>query len=303
MKQVKMDTFDNQKISVNIWDEVENIKGGVVIAHGMAEHPDRYDNFAKELNKLGYVVVADDHRGHRYSAAGANGQVSGDSFNQTVSDMDMLIDYVKATYNVEVFLFGHSYGSFLSQAYIERYSQKLKGVILSGTAYMKSALVGSGRMIARLQSAFVGPEREGKLLDKLSFGAYNKPFASQGQPFAWLSRDVEQVDKYIKDPNCGYVMSIGFYCAFFNGIMKMYGKDALNISKKLPILIAVGSNDPVSSNAKLAEKLYKFYLDLGCNAKYKCYEGARHEILNETNREEVYSDMLAFIEGVFDAKE
>lgn len=299
MKQFKMDTFDNQKISVNIWDEVASVKGGVVIAHGMSEHPDRYDGFAKLLNSLGYVVIADDHRGHRYSASGEKGQVHGDSFNQTVKDTDMLVDYLKSNYGVKVLLLGHSYGSFIAQAYIERYSGKLKGAILSGTAYMKSALVGMGKMIAGMQNAVLGPDRQGKLIDKLSFGAYNKPFLSQGQEFAWLSRDTAEVDKYIKDPYCGYVLSIGFYRSFFKGIMKMYGKDALNINKKLPIFIAVGGDDPVSNKAKNAEKLYKFYLGLGCNVKYKVYDGARHEIMNEINREEVYSDMVQFIEGVF----
>jgi|CZCB01.1.fsa_nt_gi alpha-beta hydrolase superfamily lysophospholipase len=299
MKQIKMDTFDKQKISVNIWDNVENIKGGILISHGMAEHPDRYDDFALFLNKLGYVVVADDHRGHRFSAAGEKGQVSGNSFVQTIKDMDMLIDYIKNTYNTEVVLIGHSYGSFLSQAYMEKYSNKLKGVILSGTAYMKSALVASGLAIASIQNAIFGPDKPGKLIDKMSFGAYNKPFESQGQKFAWLSRDKEQVDKYEKDEYCGYVMSLGFYKSFFKGIMSMYGEDALNINKKLPILIAVGSDDPVSQQAKLAAKLYDFYKGLGLNVSYKVYEGARHEILNEINREEVYNDFKEFIEKIF----
>ncbi|HHU42722.1 MAG: alpha/beta hydrolase [Bacillota bacterium] len=299
MKQVLMDTFDKKKISVNIWDKVENIKGAIVISHGMAEHPDRYDDFAKFMNKSGFVVVADDHRGHRFSAAGEKGQVDGDSFTQTIKDMDMLVEYAKATYNAEVTLLGHSYGSFLSQAYLEKYSNKLKGVVLSGTAYMKSPLLASGLVIASMQNLLFGPDKPGKLIDKLSFGAYNKPFESQGQKFAWLSRDPKQVEKYEKDPYCGYVMSIGFYRSFFKGIMGMYGEDAKNINKKLPILIAVGSDDPVSQNARLANKLYEFYKKLGLNVEYKVYEGARHEILNETNNAEVYEDFKKFIEGLY----
>lgn len=299
MKQFKMDTFDNQKISVDLWSDVEKIKGGIVISHGMAEHPDRYDDFALALNKLGYVVIADDHRGHRFSAAGEKGQVNGDSFNQTVEDMDMLVEYLKSTYNVDVFLMGHSYGSFLSQAYVEKYSNKLKGVILSGTAYMKSGLIAAGLSIASLQKLFLGPDKTGKLIDKMSFGAYNKPFVSQGQDFAWLSRDKEQVDKYEKDPYCGYPMSIGFYHSFFSAIMKMYGQNALNINKKLPIMIACGSDDPVSNKSVLAKKLYDFYVSIGCKPVIKIYEGARHEILNETNRAEVYADFENFIEGQF----
>ncbi|MFW5780435.1 MAG: alpha/beta fold hydrolase [Bacillota bacterium] len=301
MKQVLMDTFDKKKISVNIWDKVEKekIKGGIVIAHGMAEHPDRYDEFAQFLNKNGFVVVADDHRGHRFSAAGEKGQVDGDSFYQSIKDIDMLVDYVKTKYEVDVALIGHSYGSFLSQAYIEKYSHKLKGVILSGTAYMKSPLLAMGYLIASVQNLLVGGDKPGKLIDKMSFGAFNKPFESQGQKFAWLSRDTKQVEKYEKDPYCGYVMSIEFYRSFFKGIMGMYGEESKNINKKLPILIAVGSDDPVSQNAKLADKLHKFYKKLELNVEYKVYEGARHEILNETNNKEVYEDFKKFIEGLF----
>lgn len=299
MKQVMMDTFDKKKISVNIWDKVDTIKGGILLAHGMAEHPDRYDDFALFLNKLGFVVVADDHRGHRFSAAGEKGLVDGNSFVQTIKDMDMLVDYIKNTYETEVFLIGHSYGSFLSQAYIEKYSNKLKGVILSGTAYMKSALIAMGLTIASAQNLLFGPDKPGKMIDKMSFGAYNKPFVSQGQDFAWLSRDVEQVDKYQKDEYCGYVMSIGFYKSFFKGIMSMYGQDKYNINKKLPIFIAVGSKDPVSQNSKLATKLYEYYKALELNVEYKVYEGARHEILNETNRDEVYQDFKNFIERIY----
>ncbi|MDD4315640.1 MAG: alpha/beta hydrolase [Clostridia bacterium] len=299
MKQIKMDTFDKKKISVNIWDKVDAPKGGVLIAHGMAEHPDRYDDFALFLNNLGYVVVADDHRGHRFSAAGEKGQVDGNSFVQTVKDMDMLVDYIKNTYNVEVALVGHSYGSFLSQAYIEKYSHKLKGVILSGTAHMKNPLLAMGSVIASVQNLFFGADKPGKLIDKMSFGAYNKPFESQGQQFAWLSRDKEQVDKYEKDEYCGHVMSIGFYKSFFKGVLSMYGDDALNINKKLPIFIAVGGDDPVSQQSKLAKKLYDFYKSLELNVELKIYEGARHEILNETNRAEVFDDFAKFIEGLF----
>lgn len=299
MKQTLMDTFDKKKISVNIWDKVDKIKGGIVLAHGMAEHPDRYDEFALYLNQLGYVVVADDHRGHRFSAAGEKGQVDGDSFTQTIKDIDMLVDYVKTTYNVEVALIGHSYGSFLSQAYIERYSNKIKGVILSGTAYMKSPLIALALGIASTQKLLFGADKPGKLIDKLSFGAYNKPFVEQGQQFAWLSRDKAQVDKYEKDEYCGHVMSLGFYHSFFKNVMSMYGQDTKNINKKLPILIAVGGDDPVSNQSKLAEKLYNFYKGLELNVEFKVYEGSRHEILNEINNKEVYEDFGKFIEGLF----
>ena len=277
---------------------MENPIGCVQISHGMAEHPDRYDDFAKFLNSHGYIVAADDHRGHRRGAVnGENGMVYGDSWNQTISDMNDLCDYLKETYKLPVVLLGHSYGSFLSQCFTERYSDKLAGTLLSGTAHMKNALIASGRLIAGLQKVFCGGQKMGKFINKLSFGAYNKPFVEQGQEFAWLSRDKEQVAKYEADPDCGYVLCIDYYYSFFNGAMHMYGKDAKNIRKDYKIMVACGSEDPVSSQAKQAKKLYDFYKGLGLEPVLKIYEGARHEILNETNKDEVYKDFLAFIDG------
>lgn len=131
----------------------------------------------------------------------------------------------------------------------------------------------------------------------MSFGAYNKPFTAQGQKFAWLSRDKDQVAKYEADEYCGYPLSIGFYKSFFAGVMHMYGEAVDHANKALPIMIAVGSEDPVSNKSVLAKKLYDFYLEKGFSAvTYKVYNGARHEILNEINNKEVYADFLAFLD-------
>lgn len=300
MKQLFLKAFDDTEIGINVWDEVENPIGCVQIAHGMAEHPDRYDDFARFLNSKGYIVAADDHRGHRRGAInGENGMVYGDSWNQTLRDMDTLCDYLKSTYGKEVALLGHSYGSFLSQRYMELHSDKLIGAVLSGTAHMKNALVGAGKVIASVQALFCGEDKKGKLIDKMSFGAYNKPFTAQGQKFAWLSRDKEQVAKYEEDPDCGYVLCIGYYLSFFKGVMKMYGNDAKSISPDFRVMIAVGGDDPVSNRAVLATKLNDFYLGLGLKPVFKVYPEARHEILNEINKDEVYADIGNFIDTLF----
>jgi len=299
MKQITLKAFDEIEISVDLWDEVENPVGCVQISHGMAEHPDRYDDFARFLNAKGYIVAADDHRGHRKGAVnGVNGMVYGDSWNQTISDMNVLCDYLIETYSLPVFLFGHSYGSFLSQCFAERYSSKLAGCILSGTAYMKTLLLSMGKMIAGLQKLFVGGQKMGNFINKLSFGAYNKPFLSQGQDFAWLSRDKEQVAKYEADPDCGYVLCIDYYYYFFKGVIAMYGKDAETIRKDFPIMIACGGDDPVSTQTKEAVHLNEFYKGIGLQPELKIYAGARHEILNEINKDEVYADLGAFIDKV-----
>jgi alpha-beta hydrolase superfamily lysophospholipase len=283
-----------------VWDNVEKAVGTVVISHGMAEHAGRYDDFASFLNENNFYVLALNHRGHKYNNAGEKGMVKGDSYAQSVEDIHTLVTYAKEKYGKEVVLFGHSYGSFLAQRYIELYSEDVKACILSGTAYMKSALISMGRAIANFQRSILGPDKKGKLINTLSFGAYNKPFKEQKQKFAWLSRDKAQVEKYENDEYCGYVLSLGFYSSFFNGLHSMYGPDSDGIRKDIPILIAVGSKDPVSNNAVLAHQLYDFYMSKELTkVEIKVYEDARHEILNEINNDEVYKDMLAFINAQF----
>ena len=299
MKHTELRTFDDKINTVSVWDEVDNKIGAVVIVHGMAEHADRYDDFAKRLNREGYVVLADNHRGHKFNPDGERGIVAPDSFENSVRDIKSVVDYAKQTYGVGVALLGHSYGSFLSQRYLELYADTVVCCILSGTAYMKGALVGMGKAIAGLQRFFVGGEKTGKLIDKMSFGAYNKPFESQGQRFAWLSRDRKKVAEYEADEYCGYPLSIDYYYYFFRSIQKMYSDAVISVPADLPILIAIGSDDPVSNKGVLAEKLYKFYLQNGLNAELKVYPGARHEILNEINRAEVYNDFVAFIDKAF----
>ena len=299
MKHTELRTFDDKINTVSVWDEVDNKIGAVVIVHGMAEHADRYDDFAKRLNREGYVVLADNHRGHKFNPDGERGIVAPDSFENSVRDIKSVVDYAKQTYGVEVALLGHSYGSFLSQRYLELYADTVVCCVLSGTAYMKGALVGMGKIIAGLQRFFVGGEKTGKLIDKMSFGAYNKPFESQGQRFAWLSRDRKKVAEYEADEYCGYPLSIDYYYYFFRSIQKMYSDAVKSVPADLPILIAIGSDDPVSNKGVLAEKLYKFYLQNGLNVELKVYPGARHEILNEINRAEVYNDFVAFIDKAF----
>ncbi len=299
MKYLELQAFDGTNIGITLWDEVESPKACVQIAHGMAEHPDRYDDFAKYLNAKGYIVAGDDHRGHRRGAInGENGMVYGDSWNQTIEDMNTLCDYLKSTYGLPVVLLGHSYGSFLSQCFVERHHDKLAGCLLSGTAHMKNALIAAGSVIAGIQKVFCGGHKLGKLINKISFGEYNKPFVEQGQEFAWLSRDKEQVAKYEADKDCGFVLCIDYYYAFFKGVLNMYGEDAKTIPHDFKIMVACGSEDPVSNNSALARKLAEFYISLGLSPVLKVYEGARHEILNETNKEEVYEDFGKFIDSL-----
>jgi len=167
---------------------------------------------------------------------------------------------------------------------------------------MNTGLVAFGRFIAKCQELIFGPKKPANLIAKLSFGAYDKQFKSENQPFAWLTRDVETVKKYIADEFCGaaYTMSIGFQKSFFCGLKTVYTEEALeSIPKTLPILISSGDKDPVGTNGAMVKRLYEEYKSRGiADLSIKLYPDARHEILNEINKDEVYADFLAFIKRV-----
>lgn len=197
MKTEKFKSFDGTILQCYLWDNVRKPKGVVQISHGMAEHARRYDNFANYLNENGFIVFADDHRAHgmtstKQSAKGVKGYHKGDIYFDTVQDECVITKMLKDRYNLPVIYLGHSYGSMLGQRYIEE-CKDYDGVVLSGSAMMKGPILSTGAAVANMQYKTLGGEKTGKLLDKLSFGNYNKPFKADKIPFAWLSRDKEQV--------------------------------------------------------------------------------------------------------------
>lgn len=304
MKSEKFKSFDGTVIQCYLWDDVRNPKAVVQIAHGMAEHARRYDDFANFLNKNGIIVFADDHRAHgmtstKASAKGVKGYHKGEIYMDTVRDEIAITSHLKERFGLPVIYLGHSYGSMVGQRYIEMCKEHT-GAILSGSAMMKGALLNTGCAIIGAQYKLCGGEKVGKLADKLSFGSYNKPFKKEGIPFAWLSRDKEQVRRYIVDEQCGWVMSTAFFKWFFTGLKTSYKAENLaQIDKDKPIAIFSGDKDPVGGNGKLVKKLYEQYKGLGVkDVSIKLYPDARHEILNEINRSEVYADMLARIESM-----
>ncbi len=302
MKTEKFKSFDGTVLQCYLWDDVRAPKGVVQIAHGMAEHARRYDDFANFLNKNGYIVFADDHRAHgmtstKQSAKGVKGFHKGDIYGDTVKDEIAITAYLKEKYQLPVIYLGHSYGSMIGQRYLQEDTLHT-GVILCGSAMMKGMLLNTGCAVANMQYGILGGEKTAKSLDKMTFGAYNNPFKKEKIDFAWLSRDKEQVKKYILDEQCGYVMSIAFFKFFLNGLKKAYNSENLaKIDKSKPIAIFSGDQDPVGGKGKLVKKLYEQYKELGVtDLSIKLYEGGRHEILNETNNAEVYADFLKRID-------
>ena len=297
MKTGFIESFDQRKIWVYVWDDVKKPKAIVQIFHGMAEHAGRYEDFAKKLNSKGYIVVADDHRGHGKTAGSVEnlGKYDGSNiFYDTMQDEIFLSDLLREEYKLPIFIFGHSYGSFIAQGYIEM-AKPVNGVILCGSACMKDrADIFLGRKIAKFIMKRKGPDTPANIIAKMSFGSYDKKVKTG----SWLNTDEEEVKKYYADEYCGKTLSAKFYYNFFKALPRIYVKKNLKkIPKDLPVLIISGKQDPVGDMSKSVKKLFKLYNHLELDVRMRLYNDARHEILKEPIKNEVYNSVLTFLDG------
>ncbi|MFO7842063.1 MAG: alpha/beta hydrolase [Fidelibacterota bacterium] len=292
-------TDDGVDIAFICWLPDEKPLASVQIAHGMAEHAARYEEFAGYLCKNGIAVYANDHRGHGKTAGSLDnlGYFADESgWIKVVTDMRRLTKIIRKDYpEAPVFLFGHSMGSFLARTYITLYDD-IHGVILSGTGTQDTLSIAAGRALAVFHRLLYGEKKPSKFFDNLSFGSFNKAFENEGE-LAWLSRDKEKVKKYREDPYCGFVCTVGFFQDLFYGLHYISGKKHnLWVRITLPVLIMSGSNDPVGNFGKGPEKVAEIYRDLQLEeVDVKIYEGARHELTNEINRKQVYKDIYNWI--------
>ena len=278
------------------------VKGVVQIAHGMAETAARYENFASALTNDGFIVYANDHRGHGKTAGEVQklGELGEDGFNSMVENMHQLNERIKEENpNLPIFLFGHSMGSFLTQRYICLYGSGLKGAIISGSCGKQGIIIDIARLIAKREIKKIGRSGKSDKLDKLSFGSYNNSFKPNRTAFDWLSRDNKQVDKYIDNPFCGTVFTAGFFYDFLGGLKSIAcDVEIKNVPKDLPIYIFSGDKDPVGKNGKGVLKLVKTYKEHGIkDLTHKLYKNGRHEMLNETNKEEVIVDVIRWLKS------
>ncbi len=286
-------SFDGKEIYVREWTDVKNPKAVVQIVHGMAEHSGRYDAFARFLNARGYIVVADDHRGHGDTDRDTLGYCKGQMFFDTVRDEAELTDFYKKIFaGLKYFIFGFSYGSFLTQRYIADYGEKVDGAIIGGSSYKKDFEVYLGSFVSHLK----GEKRPAKLIEKLSFGAYAKKFEDR----QWLSTDAENNAAYAADPLSGFTCSNRFYRDFFKGLKSLYTKSyQRGLPRELPVLLVSGEKDPVGNMGKGVKKLYRYYTEkVGMeNVTVVLFENSRHEFLNEKeNRETKWGTVLNFLE-------
>ncbi len=303
ISEYKLKANDGTQIHVYEWlpDEPSEVKACLQIAHGMAEHAQRYDDFAGFLNKSGIAVFANDHRGHGKTAGSIENLgyfADENGFQKVVDDMHVLTVKIRSEFpDKPVFLLGHSMGSFLSRYYAIKDASKIKGLILSGTAGDPGMLGKVGKILSSLIASIYGKKSQTPLMTTLSFGAYNKQFKPNRTEFDWLSRDNEQVDKYIKDPYCGTVFTAGFYKDLLEGLLFVNQfQEIQKMPNDLPVYLISGDKDPVSENGKGVKEVYEKMKKAGLkDVEMKLYPDARHEILNEINKDKVYNDVLAWI--------
>lgn len=302
---MKVATFkgkEGQNITYYKWgDDLKNPKGIIQLAHGMAECALRYKEFAENMVKEGYVVYANDHSGHGNSSKSLDmlGYVSKeDDFYTMIEDMKKLNDIIKNEYkDSKVILLGHSMGSFLSQRYFQMYGQNLDGLILSGSNGKPKYYTKLGLLIAKIETLITGGYKRSTVMDKLSFGGFNKTFKNPKTEFDWLTRDEKEVKKFIDDKFTGFIYPTKFYSSLISGLWDIHKKENLKkINLDIPIYIFAGDKDPVGYFGKGILNLYRVYKGLGVkNVTYNLYNDGRHELLNEINKDEVINDIIKWL--------
>ena len=288
-KNIKILGYHDLQLNTNIYDEVENPKAVVLILHGMMEHCGRYDNFAKFLNKQGFVAITTDLRGHGLTATSKSrlGFGEEDIYNETLQDLQKMISFINSTYALPLYVFAHSYGSLLCQRLIQ-IAPSIEKCVLCGTTNGSSAIMKLGGMACKFLSLFKSDSSKGGLLEKMCIKAYGKKFENGN----WFSRDESIFAAYLTDEYCGGSFPFGFYRSMILNCNKA-NSGIKNIGQK-KIFLIVGSQDPVGANGKHVKSLHKLYLKNNVNSKLKIYENCRHELLNELNKNEVYEDIVNF---------
>lgn len=291
---------EHSNLYLHQWLPATPVKAVVLLAHGMAEHGGRYQRLGQALSAAGFALLAPDQRGHGRTAE--NGRLGlfarKDGWNAVVNDLGLLSQHIGERFpGTPLFLFGHSMGSYIVQAYLLHHSASVHGAILSGSNLQPPRLYRAAALIARAEAWRQGAEASSALIDKLSFGSFNNAFKPTRTPFDWLSRDEAEVDKYISDPLCGFRCSNQLWLDLLRGLAQVSRPSNLaQVDPNLPILIIGGECDPVSAGKRLSDLAVALSATGNRHVQLRLYPQARHELLNETNRDEVTADILGWLE-------
>lgn len=283
------------QIYAKIWrPEGQAVKGILQISHGMIEHIERYNEFAMFLAKKGFVVVGNDHMGHGKSVThqeewGYFSEKEGSK--KVVQDLYTLTLKMKERYpGLPYFVLGQSMGSFMIRRYLMTYPEAVQGAVIMGTGYQSPIKLCIARCFLKIYECYFGAKYRSAFLEKIMFGSYNRHFSKDKKGKEWLSRDEEMVHRYRSDPACSFLFTVNGIETLLETLHFIQAKK--NIERfpvDTPVLMISGSEDPVGNYSKGVKKVINVYQKHGVKEiEAKFYEGARHEPLNEVNREDVY---------------
>ncbi len=294
---VVIETPNRPDAKVSVWTPDAAPRAIIQIFHGMAEHIDRYDRVARELTLKGFAVAGHNHKGHGPETP--DDQLgyfyAADGWRKIVEDGHAVSEYLKKRFpGIPLILLGHSMGSFLARDYIMRYPGEPDALILSGTGWYPPGLCRAARLLAR----FAPPTRPAPKINEIGFAGNNKPFEPSRTPFDWLSRNNEEVDKYIADPRCGFIFTGRAFYDLFTGLLGLTRLEGLeHVTVNMPVCFISGDSDPVGQMSKGVLQVAQQFRDAGLkDVTVKLYHNARHELFNEMNRDEVIADLSAWLE-------
>jgi alpha-beta hydrolase superfamily lysophospholipase len=289
---------DDQRLLARCWLPEGRPRAIVQIAHGLAEHSARYARLAAALNASGYGAYANDLRGHGPKAADLGHFADEDGWAKCVGDLWTLNRLIAAEQpGVPIIFLGHSLGSFLGPQFVAEHSEALAGAAYSGSNGKPPPIATLGRLIARAERLRLGKRGKSRVIFQMWFGEYNKPFKPARTEFDWLSRDEKEVDAYVADPLCGFPFTTQLAIDVLDALPFLSSPASLaQIRRDLPIYVFSGERDPVGANIQnlIAELKSAGFEKLTTHI----YAGARHETLNEINRDEVTRDLIAWLDGI-----
>ncbi|MBK8260646.1 MAG: alpha/beta hydrolase [Nannocystis sp.] len=292
---------DGHQTFVRLWAPAERPRGVIVICHGLAEHGGRYDRFAAALVAAGFAALAHDHRGHGHSSPEAEHGffAANNGWQRVLDDLSRVVEAARQRFpGAPVLLFGHSMGSGVVTTWLQGRSDEVAAAMLSAPAGKVGPLLHAGKLAAQVEKRRLGARGRSKLLNQMAFGAYNAAFKPSRTDFDWLSKDPTEVDKYVADPWCGFIPSAQLWIDLLGAQQAAQDPAALaRIRRDLPILVIAGGRDPVGgSGGKQVRQWLEMARRVGLAIEDRFWPEARHELLNEVEREDVTATVIAWIE-------
>lgn len=278
-------------------ENASEIRGCIQIVHGMAEHQGRYQGVAEFFKQAGFAVATSDLRGHGDNVTSDEDLGHFGDVPELVSDVKEIFDYLKEEFpGKPLILLGHSMGTLVSTSFFKQYADELSGLLLSGMPGYNPA-TGMGKALIRTKGAVQGWHHRSRQIAGILNGPFAKAFPNEDDPFAWLSVDKDNIARYHADPKCGFMFTLRGYMTLMNLMSNVYGKAPFQGKRKdIPIRLISGAEDPCRVNDETFRKSVELFKNAGyTNVTYELIPGQRHEIFNDTKREETLNDLLEFV--------